>query len=114
MVGIGTGLPGDLPCIIPVQSFLIHQDSHQFCYCQCRMGIIHLEDHLLWKEMQIIMIMLESAQGSLDRCRYEEVLLAETKLLTEDMIIIGIEDFYQILGQVLLLYCLLVGTTIEG
>ena len=40
VVGVSTGFSGYIPCLIPLQSFLIHQDTHQLCHCNGRMCII--------------------------------------------------------------------------
>ena len=40
MIGVCAGLAGDFPCFVPGQIIVIHQDTHQLCYCNGRMGII--------------------------------------------------------------------------
>ena len=40
MVGIGAGLGCYLPCFFPCQIIFVKQNSHQFSYCNSRMGII--------------------------------------------------------------------------
>ena len=52
--------------------------------------------------------------GSLNTCRYEEILLFQTKLFTCHMVIIRIKHLADGTCQILLLYCLLIITLVKG
>ncbi len=104
VVGIGTCLRGDLPGLLPGEFELIQQDPHQFRNGHRRMGIVELEGHLLIKVMDVIVFAHIFGHCFLDGGRDEEVLLLQAQFLTCIMIVVGIEHFHNIPGQVLLLY----------
>ena len=78
MIRIGNCLCRHIPCFIPLQSFLVNQEMHQFCNCQCRMGIIHLNGYFLMKFTDIVMLLLIPYQQRLKAGRDEEILLFQT------------------------------------
>lgn len=55
VVGVSTGLGGDLPRFLPGQIIIIHQHTHQLCDRYGRMGVVQLEGNLLIELMDIIM-----------------------------------------------------------
>ncbi len=65
MICIGTGLCRNRPCIIPSHSFFIHQKSHQLCYRQRRMRIIHLKYNFIRQHANIRVVFLEFFKRSL-------------------------------------------------
>ena len=114
VVGVSTGLGGDLPRFLPGQIIIIHQHTHQFCDRYGRMGIVQLEGNLLIELMDIVMLSHVLLYCFLYGCGDEEVLLLQTQLLTCIMIVIGVQNLYDITCQVLLLYRLLVITLVKG
>ena len=114
MVGVSAGLGGDLPCFFPGQIIIIHQHTHQLCDCYSRMGIVQLERNLLIEFMDIVMLSHVLLYSFLYGCRDEEILLLQTQLLTCIVIVVGIQNLYDITCQVLLLYRLLVIALIKG
>ena len=63
--------------------------------------------------MDIVMLSHVLLYSFLYGCRDEEVLLLQTQLLTCIVIVVGIQNLYDITGQVLLLYRLLVVTLVK-
>ncbi len=108
MVGISTSLCGYLPCLIPLQMLLVKKNTHQLCHSDCRMGIVKLERCFLIKFADILMGLLILRNSSLNAGRDKEILLFQTKFLSCHMVIIWVENLYQKLSQVLLLYSFLV------
>jgi hypothetical protein len=108
MVGVSAGLGGDLPCFFPGQIIIIHQHTHQLCDCYSRMGIVQLERNLLIEFMDIVMLSHVLLYSFLYGGGNEEILLLQTQLLTCIVIVVGIQNLYDITCQVLLLYLYLV------
>ena len=114
MVRVCTGLCRNLPCLIPAKAFHIHQNSHQLRNSYGRVGIIQLEGNLLIELMDIIMLSHVLLYSFLYGCRDEEILLLQTQLLTCIVIVVGVQNLYDVTCQVLLLYRLLVIALIKG
>ena len=114
MVGVSNTFGSYSPCIIPAKTFLIHKETHKLSNSHSRMSIIHLEYDFLVELLDIIMCFLIFLNCSLNTCRYEEVLLFQTKLFTGHFIVIRIENVYDILCKVLLLNGFLVITFVKG
>ena len=53
----------------------IHQKTHQFCNCYCRMRVVHLEDHFLMQTADIVVGAFVFLNCLLKTCRDEEILL---------------------------------------
>ena len=98
----------------PGQIIIIHQHTHQLCDSYSRMGIVQLEGNLLIEFMDIVMLSHVLLYSFLYGCRDEEILLLQTQLLTCIVIVVGIQNLYDITCQVLLLYRLLVIALIKG
>ena len=75
MVGVGTGLRGNLPRLVPAETFLIHKNTHQLCHRHRRVCVVQLERHLLRQSADVIMILLVTRQRTLYTRGYEEILL---------------------------------------
>ena len=101
------------PCIIPSKSFFVHKDTHKFCYCYCRMSIVHLESNFFVQFHDIFVVLFVFINSSLKTCRYKEILLFQTQLFTSHMVVVRIKNFYDIAGKVFLLNCFFVITFIE-
>ena len=114
MVRVCTGLCRDLPCIVPVKTVLIQKDTHELCNSHRRMGIIHLEGHLLRQIMDIVVVLHKLRDGTLYAGRHEEILLAQTKLLALYVVVVRIEHIHEVARKVLLLHCLIVIALVKG
>ena len=78
------------------------------------MRIVQLERNLLVQMVNVsIMLLIVLLDGGLYGSRDEEVLLAKTKLLTREVVVVRIEDLDDITRHVLVLYGCLVVTLIE-
>ncbi len=58
MIGISHGFTGDRPCLIPLQTMLVDQQSHQLSYSDCRVGIVELEYIFIGKLIKISAMLL--------------------------------------------------------
>ena len=114
MIRVSTGLLGDIPCILPSKSFLVKQDTHQLCYRYGRMSIVHLDRHLLIQLLNIVMTSLILGNRRLKARRHEEILLLQPQFFSRIVIIIRIQDFYNVLRQILLFNSLMVITAVKG
>ena len=114
MVGVGNAPGGQVPCLIPFQSIVVHQQTHQLRDCQCGMGIVHLEDQLVRQAGQILVPLQMLLQRCLQSRGYEEILLFQTQLLALPVVILGIKDITDGPGQGLLLNGLLIIALVKG
>ena len=114
VVGVCAASGYDGPCVIPFQVIIIYKDTHQLRYSYRRMGIVELEYSALGQLVNIVMGCHKTLYNLLQGCRYEEILLLETKLLAAVVVIIGIKNIYDRLCQILLLYRLGVVTLVKG
>ena len=114
MVCICTGTGGKIPCILPLQPFLIYEDTHQLSYSYCRMSIVHLESNFVRQVMNVTVFFFKFLDGSLYAGGDKEVLLFQTQFFTCIMVIVGIQYLYDILSQILLLNGFSVLTLIKG
>jgi len=78
------------------------------------MRVVHLEDQLLGELFDVVVGLQILLDRSLQGSRDKEVLLLEAQLLALVVLVVGIEDITDGLGQVLLLHGLLVVTLVEG
>ena len=113
MVGVCACLGSHFPCLIPCQAFFIQKDTHQFGNCYSWMGIIQLEGCFFIELTDIIMVLLIFCNGCLYTCRNEEILLFQTQFFSCIVVIIWIQNFYDVAGQVFLFYCLAVVTLVK-
>ena len=65
---VRNGIGHDAPRLVPAETFLIHKNTHQLCYCYCRMCIIHLECYFLRQFADITMFLFKLCNCSLDTC----------------------------------------------
>ena len=93
---------------------IIHQDAHQLCNRNCRMGIVELEGYLFMELPDIIVLPHILFHRFLYGGGDKEVLLLQAQLLTGVMVIVGIEHFHNISCQVFLLHSLLVIPFVKG
>lgn len=47
VVGVGAGLHGKVPGLVPAESLHVHQNPHKLSHGQGRMGVIELDSHLI-------------------------------------------------------------------
>ncbi len=114
MVGVSAGLDGDVPSLIPLQVVVVHEDTHQLGHSHSRVGVVHLESHLLIEMVNVAVVTLHILlHCGVYRCTDEEVLLAETQLLAGIVVVVRIQHLYDIAGHILRLHGLLVVTFIK-
>ena len=86
--------PYYLPCVFPLESFLIDEHSHEFRDAHGRMCIVYVD---LYPVSELIPLLCSITGFVLpdyhaDSCGNEEVLLSETELLADTVCIIRIKD----------------------
>ncbi|SCH33629.1 Uncharacterised protein [uncultured Clostridium sp.] len=114
VVGVSAGLSRYIPCLVPLQAFLVDEDTHQLGYRYSRMGIVQLERRLLVELADVVMISLITGNGLLHAGGNKEILLLQTQLLACHMVVVGVQNLYQQLRQVFFLYGLLIIALVEG
>ena len=75
MVGVGAGLRGHFPGLVPCQIIIIQQNAHQLRNRHRGMGIIELESHFLMEAANIVMLPHIFVHSLLNGCRDKEILL---------------------------------------
>ena len=114
MVGVGHGSGGQIPCLVPFESVVVHEQSHQLGNTEGRMGIVHLEDQLVGQVGQVGVVAQVLLQSGLQGGGNEEILLFQTQLLAVPVVILGIKNITDRPGQSFLLHGLLVVALVEG
>ncbi len=104
MVCIRAGLCRYIPCLIPVQPFLIDQQTHQLRNRNCRMCIIHLDNDFLVKPADIAVFLLIFRDQRLKTCRDEEILLFQSEFFPGIVVVVRIENINDQLRKIFLFY----------
>ena len=113
MVRIRAGLCRHIPCFLPVQSFLVDEQTHQLRNRNGRMGIIHLDDNFLVELPDVAVFLLIFRDQRLEAGGNEEILLFQPELFSGVVVIVRIEDIHDQLRQVLLLHCFVIVTSVK-
>ena len=113
MVRISTCFRRHIPCLIPFQMIIVKKDSHKLCNCHCRMCVVHLKCCFLVQLANVIMVFHIFIYCQLKACRYEEILLFETKFFSCVVIVIWIQYFYDCLRKILLLHSFVIVSTLK-
>ena len=114
MVRVRTGSRRNVPCLIPAEIVIVHQDTHQLGDCHRGMRIVQLEGYLLRELVNIFMFAHELLHRLLHGCGDEEILLLQAQLLTCIVVVIGVKHFHDVSRKVLLLHRLAVVSLVEG
>ena len=99
VVGVGQGIAGDLPGLIPTVVVLVQQQTHQLGHAQSGVGVIDVDGHLVGQVVQTAIGLQVLAQNGLEGGRYQQILLAQAQPLASDVIIGRVEDFGDDLGH---------------
>ena len=78
------------------------------------MGIVQLERRLLIELADVVMVSLITGNGLLHAGGDKEILLLQTQLLACHMVVVGVQNLYQQLRQVLFLHGLLIIALVKG
>ena len=78
------------------------------------MGIVQLEYYLFVEFPDVIVFLLILPDRPLDAGGNKEILLLQAQLLARVVVVIGVKDLHNGLGQVLLLHSLLVISPVKG
>ena len=113
MVRIRAGLCRHIPCFLPVQSFLVDEQTHQLRNRNGRMGIVHLDDDFLVELPDVAVFLLIFRDQRLEAGGNEEILLFQPELFSGVVVIVRIEDIHDQLRQVLLLHCFVIVTSVK-
>ena len=108
MVRVSTASRCDIPCFVPLHAVLVHKKTHKLRYSYRRMRVVHLESSLLRQVLKRAVMSHMLCERFLKRCRYEEVLLLQTKLLTCIVVVVRVKDLCDRAGKILLLDSLVI------
>ena len=75
MVGVGTGLRGNLPRLVPAETIVIEQQAHELGDDERRVRVVDLDDVVLGKVAHRAVARTVGAQDALRRRGDEEILL---------------------------------------
>ena len=114
VVGVGAGLGGHFPGLVPGQPLLIHEDPHELRNRHCGMGVVHLEGNFLIQFFDITVVFLIFFNSCLYAGGDKEVLLFQAQLLAGHVGVVGIKNLHDGPGQVLLLYRFVVIALVKG
>ena len=92
MVGVGHGLGGDGPGLVPGHARLVHKQAHQLRDHQGRVGVVDLDDVLLVEIFQGAVGLQVTGDDGLHRGGDEEVLLLQAQGLALVVVVLGVED----------------------
>ena len=92
VVGIGHGVAGDVPGLVPAQARVVDEDAHQLRDHQRRVGVVDLDDVLLVEVLQGAVGLDVPAGDGLQGGRHEEILLLQPQGLALVVVVLGIED----------------------
>ena len=100
VAGVVEGLGGDGPRGIPVVAVLIDEDAHELGDADHRVGVVELEDDLVreGRQVRLVLARVEDADGVVQGCGDEEVLLLEAQFLTDLGGVFRVENLGDVLG----------------
>ena len=103
VVGVGNGVGCDVPCGVPIQARVVHEDAHQLGDDQGGVGVVDLDDVLLVEVGQGAVGLDVLADDGLDGGGDEEILLAQAQALALIVVVLGVENLGDDLGHGLFL-----------
>ena len=93
VVGVGDGLPGDLPGLVPAHALLVHQHPHQLRHAQGRVGVVGVDADLVGEDGPVVAVgPLESLDDVRHAGGHEEVFLLQPQGLAGLGAVVGVED----------------------
>src|SRR4028118_1171336 len=114
MVGVGEGVLGDVPGSVPTQLIPIHQKPHQLGNSNGGVCVIQLDGYLLVELVKILVVSPLVIDDVLERTADEEILLLQSQLFALGGIVVGIENFRDILREDLGRYGTDIVTAVEN
>ncbi len=81
VVGVGQGAHGHFPGGVPGDLMFVDQQPHQLGHGDGGVGVVELDSRRIGQVEQVIVHVQVPTQQVLQRCRHEEVLLAQAQLL---------------------------------
>ena len=99
VVGVGDAVLDKLPCLVPAELVLVHEDTHELGDYHCRVSVVYLDDVVLGETADIAPCADVLAHDVLCGGGDEEVLLFETQELALGMIVRGIKHLRDDLGH---------------
>ena len=97
VVRIAEGLPRDLPGLVPAHVMDIHEQAHQLGDADRRVGVVELDGVFLVEPVQVRVPLAIDADHVLQGAGDEEELLHQPELTAGERLVVGIEDFGQVL-----------------
>ena len=106
VVRIGNHPAGSFPGRLPVHALLVNEDTHYLRYAESRMGIIDMDFYPVGELYRLYAFLQMMLHYALNAGGYEEVFLHQTQRPSFIGIVIGIEEFGDILhGIIVLMVC---------
>ncbi len=114
VVGVAEGLHGDLPRLIPSQTFPVHQETHQLQDGDRGVGVVELHRHLIGEIAGSRgAALLVPPDDVVEGRRDEEVFLLQAKLPAFEHVVVRVEHLGDRLRAILVGDCPLVVAMIE-
>src|ERR1700737_4457673 len=114
MIGIAKHRDGGVPGFLPGEPLLVDQDADQLGHCDCRVGVVELDRHLL-REVSKIGVCFQIPPNDVgDRTGCEKILLLEPELFPGQEVVIWIENLRNYFRGVLLQHRALIVAVIEN
>ena len=104
VVGVGDGVGGDIPGLLPAVALLVQQDPHQLGDSQGGVGVVDLDDVLQVEIAQGAVLRPVLAHDGLDGGGDEKVLLLQPQGLALVVVVLGVEHLGDGLRHGLLLH----------
>lgn len=102
VVGVSEGRGNYRPCLIPLETLKINEDTLKLDNGKSWVGIVELNSDLIWKLLPDALALLETTDNVVQRCGNPEVLLLKTELLSTFKVVVWIQDSRDSLGALLL------------
>ena len=114
VIGVGQGVAGNFPGLIPAVVVLVQQQTHQLGHAQSGMGVVDVDGHLVGQIVQAAIGLQVLAQNGLEGGGHQQILLAQAQPLAGNVVIGRVEDLGNHLSHGVALQSLGVVATGEG
>ena len=114
MVGEGEGFLGHFPGFGPAHAVDIHQQAHEFGDADGGVGVVELGGELFVEGVELAAAGQVGANHVLQGAGDEEELLFQPQLLALNLLVVGVEDFGDVLGDDFAVHRAVVVPHVEG
>ena len=99
VVGVAEGAGDDGPGVVPLEALVVEEDAHELGDGEGGMGVVELDGDLVGEGVDFVAVGLEAADDVVQGAGDEEVLLLEAQFAALLDVVVGIEDFGDVLGE---------------